>query len=262
MERIFRFLRRIGLAGPIEYMAQFLHGLVRPRLLRSGATPEEEKRTLPGDDLVPDPGWEATRAVTVGAPVAEVWPWIAQMGYGRGGWYGWFPLNRKDTSATRIIPEFQHPKVGETLLDGPDCDETTGAWTVRTVEPPTTFVLYSLRDPSSGRELDPAADPRRYIDTGWTFHLDAAGPRTTRLLARTRVAFAPRWLALAAKVMGGGDTVMQNKLLEGIMIRAERTARLRPAGQPGWDREQRQTRQHTQACSEGAREDRRDPNAG
>ncbi len=95
--------------------------------MRSGATPEEERCALPGDDLVADPDWEATRAVTIQAPVAEVWPWVAQMGYGRGGWYGWFPLNRKDTAATRILPEFQQPRVGEVLLDGPDCDETTGA---------------------------------------------------------------------------------------------------------------------------------------
>jgi hypothetical protein len=262
VERVFRFLRRIGLAGPVEYTAQFLHGLFRPRLLRSGATPEEEKRALPGDDLVPAPGWQATRAVTVEAPVEEVWPWIAQMGYGRGGWYGWFPLNRKDTAATRIIPEFQHPNVGEALLDGPDCDETTGAWAVKAVEPPTTLVLYSLRDPSSGRELDPAAKPRRYIDTGWAFYLDAAGPRTSRLLARTRVAFAPRWIALAAKIMGGGDTVMQRKLLEGIKVRAEQKAHVRPVRRPDRERDRQQTPQHTQAGSEGTREDRRDLNAG
>ena len=256
MARVFRFLRRLGLAGPIEYAAQFLHGLARPRLLRSGATPAEERRALPGDGLVPHPGWEATRAVTIEAPVAKVWPWVAQMGYGRGGWYGWFPLNRKDTAATQILPEFQQPRVGQVLLDGPDCDETTGAWTVRVVQPPTTLVLYSLRDPFSGRELDPAAKPRRYIDTGWAFHLDTAGPGATRLLARTRAAFAPRWLMLAAKVMGGGDTVMQNKLLEGIKARAERAARAQPAGRPGWDRECGQARQHTRAGSGGSREHR------
>lgn len=252
MGSVFRFLRRTGLAGPVEYLAQFLHGLARPRLLRSGAAPEEEKRALPGDDLVPGPGWEATRAVTIEAPVAQVWPWVAQMGHGRGGWYGWFPLNRKDTAATRIMPEFQQPRVGQVLLDGPGCDQTTGAWTVRAVEPPTTLVLYSLRDPFSGRELDSTAKPHRYIDTGWTFHLVAAGPRATRLLARTRVAFAPRWLALAAKVVGGGDTVMQNKLLEGIKARAEQTARARP----GWERNLPEAWQHAQVGSEGTREDR------
>jgi hypothetical protein len=238
VERFFRVLRRIGLAGPIEYMAQFLHGLARPRLLRPGATLGEEKRPLPGDDLVPDPRWEATRAVTIQAPVAEVWPWVAQMGYGRGGWYGWFPLNRKDTAATQILPQFQQLKVGEVLLDAPGCDWTTGAWAVRAVHPPTALVLYSLRDPFSGRELDPAAKPRRYIDTGWAFHMAAAGPRTTRLLARTRVALAPRWLVLAAKVMGRGDTVMQKKLLEGIKARAEQTAPAWPAGRPGRARDE------------------------
>ena len=257
MERVFRFLRRIGLAAPVEYLAQYFHGLARPRLLRSAATPEEERRALPGDDLVLIPGWEATRAVTIEAPVVAVWPWVAQMGYGRGGWYGWFPLNRKDTAATQIIPQFQQPRVGQVLLDGPDCDETAGAWAVQAVQPPTTLVLYSLRDPFSGRELDPAVKPRRYIDTSWAFHLDTAGPGATRLLTRTRVALAPRWLMVAAKVMGGGDTVMQNKLLEGIKARAEQAARVRPTGWAAWDK----AWQHTQAGSQGTREDR-DLNAG
>lgn len=245
MDSVFRLLRRIGLAGPLEYLAQFLHGLARPRLLRSGATPEEQEHPLPGDDLVLNPSWEATRAVTIGAPVAQVWPWIAQLGYGRGGWYGWFPLNRQDTAATQILPQFQHPRAGEVLLDGPDCDQTVGAWTVRAVQPPATLVLYSLRDPFSGRELNPAGTPRRYIDTGWAFHLEAAGPGATRLLARTRAAFAPRWLMLAAKVMGGGDTVMQNKLLEGIKARAEQAACARPGG-PNRDPDQPPARRHSQ----------------
>ena len=48
---------------------------------RSGATDEEVRRPLPGDDLVPEPMWQSTRAVTIAAPPAQVWPWIVQMGY-------------------------------------------------------------------------------------------------------------------------------------------------------------------------------------
>jgi hypothetical protein len=232
-------LRRTRVGGVIEYAAQFLDGLLRPELLRSGATPEEERRRLPGDELVAQPMWEATRAVTIHAPVAEVWPWVAQVGYGRGGWYGWNPLEREDTGVAQILPRFQSPKVGDILLDGPGCDETTGAWRVRAVEPPHTLVLSTIRDPLTGRELDPETTPWRYLDCGWAFFLNSADPGETRLFARTRVRFGPRWMALPVailpvKVIGGGDTVMQRRLLEGIKTRAEAGAGgHRPGGTAG-----------------------------
>jgi hypothetical protein len=238
MKTLLRWLRRTRVGGPIEYVAQFLDGLLRPALLRSGAMPLEQRRPLPGDDLIAQPMWEATRAVTINTPVAGVWPWVAQLGYGRGGWYGWNPLEREDTGVSRLLPGCQALQVGDVLLDGPGCDRTKGAWTVKAVEPPRTLVLYTMRDPLTGRELDPATKPGRFIDCGWAFLLDPVGPRTTRLLARTRVRFGPRWLTLPVtvllvKAIGGGDTVMQRRLLEGIKVRAEAAAAARRPGVHG-----------------------------
>jgi hypothetical protein len=116
---VLRSLRRTSSGGAIEYLAQFLGGLMHPGLLRSGATREEESRALPGDDLVPCPRWEATRAVTIDAPSVEVWPWVAQMGYGRGGWYGWNPLEREDTGVAYLLGDVPPPKLGDAWLDGP-----------------------------------------------------------------------------------------------------------------------------------------------
>ena len=70
-----------------EYLALLARGLFHPDLLRTGATPEESKRPLPGDELVPKPVWQETRAITIDAPPQEVWPWLVQMGGGRAGWY-------------------------------------------------------------------------------------------------------------------------------------------------------------------------------
>jgi hypothetical protein len=256
IEKPLQYLRRTSMGGPIEYVAQFLDGLLRPRLLRSGATPEEERRPLSGDDLVSQPMWEATRAISINAPAAQVWPWVAQLGYGRGGWYGWNPLERGDTGVARILHRFQSPNVGDVLLDGPGCDQTTGAWRVKATEPPHTLVLYTMRDPLTGRELDPVAKPRRYIDCGWAFIIDPVGPETTRLLTRTRVRFGPRWLALPVtvmpvKVLGGGDTVMQRRLLEGIKVRAEAAVAARRAGGRGQPRSptRSRTRHATRATS-------------
>ena len=106
-------------------------------------------------------------------------------------------------------------------MDGPGCTETKGAWTVKAVDPPRTLALHSMRDPITGRELDPAQKPRLFIDAGWAFYLDEIGSGRTQLLARTRIRMNPRWSILALRWMGGGDTVMQRRLLDGIKIRVE-----------------------------------------
>jgi hypothetical protein len=159
--------------------------------------------------VVPGPIWEATRAVTIDASAAQVWPWVAQMGYGRGGWYGWNPLEREDTGVSELLAGLPPPTVGDVWLDGPGCDETRGAWKVAAIEPPRTLALRTVRDPVTGRELDPAAKPRLVIDSAWVFHLEEIAAGRTRLLARTRIRMQPGWALLALKWMGAGDTVMQ-----------------------------------------------------
>ena len=67
---------------------------VRPRLLGWGASRREAREPLPGDDLV-RARWQTTRGVPIAAPSQDVWPWIVQMGYGRGGWYSYDWLERR-----------------------------------------------------------------------------------------------------------------------------------------------------------------------
>lgn len=54
-----------------------------------GATREELRKSLPGDDLIPDPKWQYTHAVTIHASAAQVWPWVVQIGQGRVGFYSY-----------------------------------------------------------------------------------------------------------------------------------------------------------------------------
>ena len=69
---------------------------------------------MPGDDVVPRAQFNATRAMSIGAPPERVWPWIVQLGYGRAGFYTYDLLDNAGVpSADRIVDEYQNLKVGD-----------------------------------------------------------------------------------------------------------------------------------------------------
>jgi hypothetical protein len=75
---------------------------------------------MPGDELLPNPTYLASRAITIDATPQEIWPWLIQMGFKRAGFYGYDMIEnlgspRGIQSALRIVPEFQHPEVGDEL---------------------------------------------------------------------------------------------------------------------------------------------------
>ena len=103
-----RLLLALGIA-----LAMYLL-IYRPQQLRWGATDEEVARAMPGDQIQPQPIFNATRAVTIDARPEQIWPWLVQMGYKRAGFYGYDALdNAGIASADRIIPALQHVKVGD-----------------------------------------------------------------------------------------------------------------------------------------------------
>ena len=114
-------LKRGGVTlGVITAAAMLYRLLVRRPILNWGATDAEASARLPGDELLEEADGVATRAITIGAPASAVWPWIAQMGPSpRGGayTYDWienlFGLDMH--SIDRVLPEYQHPQVGDTL---------------------------------------------------------------------------------------------------------------------------------------------------
>lgn len=104
---------------------------VRRVSVRTGVSDEEAFGSLPGDEFIVHPMVEWTRGVTVRAAAERVWPWLVQMGYGRGGWYTpelvdlfanrWVFGVRQPfpASANRLLPEHQHVAVGDLICDGP-----------------------------------------------------------------------------------------------------------------------------------------------
>lgn len=107
------------IASVVTGLTTGYHFLFRPWHRQRGATEEEVKRQLPGDDLLSKPCDETTRAITVEASSNDVWPWIVQLGQGRGGFYShtWLEnLARVDIhNLDYIDPKLQDLKEGDTI---------------------------------------------------------------------------------------------------------------------------------------------------
>lgn len=188
-----------------------------------GSTHEERRRPLPGDEITAQPITVTTHAITVGAPPDHVWPWLVQMGWHRGAFYTarWvdrllFPDNWP--SADRILPEWQHLTVGDSVPDG--APETGCEFRVVELEPNRHLVLHS------SRHFPPSWEQRfgAWIDWTWVFVLDDLGDGSTRFLFRSRFRVGPWWMA-AAYLLGivPADFVMSRQMLRGVRTRAERT---------------------------------------
>jgi hypothetical protein len=189
----------------------------------SGSTTSERRRRLPGDYLVHRPQASATHAATLPAPPDEVWPWLVQVGWHRGGWYTprWvdvllFPDNAP--SADDVWPELQQLDVGDFVPDGPP--ETECGFHVVDVVPGHHLVLRSDSHlPLSWRRRGLAA-----IDWTWSFYL-APDPGGTRLVFRWRARTSPWWLTLGCHLFVlPADAVMARGMLRGLRRRIGATA--------------------------------------
>lgn len=88
----------------------------RPWALTWGATPEELAREMPGDGIIMDPDFNATRGVTIEATPEAIWPWLVQMGYRRAGFYSWDRLDNDGIpSAVTLLQRFQGLEVGDSI---------------------------------------------------------------------------------------------------------------------------------------------------
>jgi hypothetical protein len=209
-------------AGPVLGAALVSWGVLQWLGRTYGCSRAERRHRLPGDELCPAPHFQTDHATTIDVPSSRVWPWLVQMGWGRGQWYTarWvdrllFPANRP--SAQRIVPEWQHLAVGDVILDGPP--DAHCAFVVEALEAGHYLVLHS-------REHLPPGWADRYgawIDFTWTFMLDDLGDGRTRLHFRSRAQLGPRWVrAFYCAAIIPADFVMARQMLDGVKTRAER----------------------------------------
>jgi hypothetical protein len=185
---------------------------------RSGVTTDEAREVLPGDEIVADPMWQSTRAITIAAPPEQVWPWIVQMGFPshRAGWYTPHWLDRlsfgiKQRSANGIVLELQQLAVDDRV---PDSDDWSVFFTVEAVEPPHALVLHSTRH---------VIKPIKTIDFSWAFVISELRPGESRLVIRARTNYTPRRaLPFVELVIGPADFLNAGAMLRGIKQRVER----------------------------------------
>ena len=198
----------------------------RRRQLGWGATEEELDGRLVGDDLIAAADLSATRAITICASVDEVWPWIAQLGQGRGGFYSYdFFENLVGCdihSVNQVVPAWQDVAVGDELRLYPK-----GPLDVVGVEVGRSLVI---------RGGVPMGNTPPPYDFTWAFVLEEQSAGTTRLLVRERYAYTRRWAPLVVEPAAAISFVMTRKMLHGIRDRTERRAAL-PRDSPTVQRE-------------------------
>jgi hypothetical protein len=180
---------------------------VRRWMNRWGTTPSELSRVMAGDGLLPAWTYTGTTAVTIDAPPEDVWPWLVQIGYQRGGLYSYDWLDRlfgylDRPSANRVLPQFQTLTVGDhiPLGRGP-------SWPVAVVDPPRALVL-DMRNMGG-------------LDWVWQFGLYPLEGHRTRFVSRSRVRAHAVWARLLTHVIEPAGFLMTRRMLLGIKQRAE-----------------------------------------
>lgn len=197
---------KIGVAGLALAVVYWLP--VRRWFSRWGTTPEELARVMPGDALIPDPTDMSMQAITVHAPPEDIWPWLVQIGYKRGGLYSYDWLDRlfgflDRPSAMRILPEFQQLAVGDKVPWG------------RTGTELTVGVLEPLRALALSYEA-------RGFAWVWQFGLHPLDEQQTRFVTRgtERVPDTLLWW-LGMRFMEPASFIMTRRMLLGVKERAE-----------------------------------------
>jgi hypothetical protein len=205
---------------------------------RWGATDEEIEMSLPGDELLHQPMDRTNHAVTIKAAAEDIWPWLVQTGYHRGGWYSdtkWDRIMDKyiwqvivppeeraewQPSANRILPEFQQIEIGDIIPDGAP---GTAFFTVEDLKPNGYLVLHSnshFRYIGPGFLRDSPLEP--YGEFSWVFYLYNYGPNQTRLILRTRARYGPLLIRIISwPLLMLGEYLFPRQILLGIKKRVE-----------------------------------------
>jgi len=170
----------------------------RPWQLTWGATDEEVQQSMVGDNIVDDPSFNATRAVTINASPEQIWPWIVQIGYKKAGFYSYDLLDNDGIhSSEDIIPEYQDLQLGDSI----PMSRSSFA-KVEVLEKNKNMLLRFMWD----------------SEATWAWTLYEKDTHKTRLVTRLRVRTESR---ASRFIMDAFEIIMMRKCLLEIKRRAE-----------------------------------------
>jgi hypothetical protein len=177
--------------------------VIRPWHLRWGATTQEVVLELPGDNIVLNPDFNATRGITIQSTPELIWRWIIQIGSKRAGWYSidWMD-NAGIKSSEKILPEFQKIEVGQFIPFTPD--QKNGMW---------------VRDFKEHEYI-------QWVDkegkATWVWYLYPIDATHSRLVTRLRTIYNWKGIWIIYYLLYDfGDIVMMSKCMKGIKARAD-----------------------------------------
>ena len=227
--------RAVQVAGAVFgtiVFGRWAAGRLRSWQLTWGASAHEAAAQLPGDGFVPSADLVATRAISIAAPPEQVWPWIAQLGQQRGGFYSYDRLENlvgcRIHSADEVVEAWQDVHVGDALHLHPEV-----ALEVARVEPGRALVVRGAvpvagalsrtvaTDLNAAPAAPPAAPPPTPpYDFSWAFVLrpEQGG---TRLLVRERYGYLRPSAAALVEPVALVSFVMTQRMLRGIRDRVE-----------------------------------------
>jgi hypothetical protein len=177
--------------------------VLRPWHLRWGATDNDLALSLPGDSLVTNPDFNATRGITINSTPEKIWKWIIQIGSRRAGWYSidWMD-NAGIKSSNELLTEFQRIEIGQFIPFTPD--QKNGMWVKEFKE--NEYILWVDKE---GRATS-------------LWYLYPVDEKQSRLLTRLRTKYVWKgfWI-IYYLLYDFGDIVMMSKCMTGIKKRAE-----------------------------------------
>ena len=222
-----------GAGGVAVMVAGLLTPFGRGRRGRWGAGARAAARRYPGDCLVPEPRWGWTHGIQVEAPAAGVWPWIAQIGADRGGFYSYQWLENiigcQVRNAGTIHPEWAAREGGELRLH-----PKAPPLRIVSVEPGRALVAYMA--PTGGMSADarpgesshthaPSPKKDRWMSASWLFCVEPVGPARCRVISRYRCGTSADFLTrlqFGPAIVEPVSFAMDRRMLIGIKQRAER----------------------------------------
>ncbi|MGI9547396.1 MAG: hypothetical protein ACR2MM_09185 [Flavobacteriaceae bacterium] len=212
-----------GLEGVLIIAACYFSWFLKPLRNRWGLTREEASRVLPGDTIVEEPKSVFSHGILINAPVDHVWPWVAQMGKGRGGFYSYEALENlmglDIYNADTILKQYQNPKKGDIIPFGPD-----NGYPLAICKEGESLVIENNDDLDKKQTYDPSqGHPKNFLHLSWLWHIEAIDQHRSRFISRNRVnhnnSFKNRLIfTLAEPVV----FAMDRKMCLGIKRRAER----------------------------------------